>query len=296
MLETPTIAEYADSRRCLEHPMSAKVVMVPLDGSPESEVALPWAVLLAKRISGSVRLVGVHAPPAVLLDGETLVGSVIPDEPVRERETQYFAAVQTRFQGSGVVVAADLLDGSVIASLAEYARKLHPAWIVMLCHARGPVARFFVGETASEFVRESPCPVLLIHPADKQTEPVIRRVIIPLDGSPFAERMLGPASEFARAVGATVTLLKAGDASEVTYLDRQAQLLQAKGLEVKTQTAAGKSPADAIASEANHEPGTVVALATHCRGGISKLIWGSVADEVIRRTTGPVLVVNSKEA
>ena len=38
------------------------VVMVPLDGSPPAEAALPWAIDLAKRIGGDVRLVGVHAP------------------------------------------------------------------------------------------------------------------------------------------------------------------------------------------------------------------------------------------
>ena len=70
------------------------VVMVPLDGSPAAEAALPLAIHLAKRANSAVRLVGAHAPPAVLLDGETLIGSVIPDDSIRERETEYFANVQ----------------------------------------------------------------------------------------------------------------------------------------------------------------------------------------------------------
>src|SRR5262245_32129484 len=128
------------------------VVMVPLDGSPSAEAALPWAIHLAKHSSGEVRLVGVHAPPAVMLDGETL-GAVVPDEPVREKELAYFAGVQARLQAMGLKVSADLLDGGVVTSLAAYAMNLRPTWIVMLSHARGALARFFLGETATEFVR-----------------------------------------------------------------------------------------------------------------------------------------------
>src|SRR5215210_1632463 len=112
-------------------------VMAPLDGSPAAEAALPWAVHLAKRRPGRLRLVGVHAPPAVMLDGETLVGSVVPDESVRRKEADYFADVQARLKPAGVPVSAELLDGSVVSSLADYARTVRPGWIVMLSHARG---------------------------------------------------------------------------------------------------------------------------------------------------------------
>src|SRR5688572_33057302 len=86
-------------------------VIAPLDGSPAAEAALPWAVHLARRTNGELRLVGVHAPPAVLLDGETLVGSVVPDESVRRKEAEYFADVQARLKPTGVPVSAELLDG-----------------------------------------------------------------------------------------------------------------------------------------------------------------------------------------
>lgn len=268
---------------------SSNVVMVPLDGSPASEVALPWAIQLAKRANASIRLVGVHAPPAVLLDGETLVGSVIPDEPVRQRETEYFAGVQERVRAAGVDTSADLLDGSVIASLAEYARSLRPKWIVMLCHARGRVARFFVGETSSEFLRESPCPVLLIHPADRAVVEV-RRILVALDGSTLAERMLEPAAEFAKVLGAEVALITVSDHADLTYLPLQAERLKTAGVSVTLKVVAGTNPAEAITADANGVPGTVVALATHGRGGLSKLMWGSVADAVIRKSNGPVLI------
>ncbi|HKB01233.1 MAG TPA: universal stress protein [Gemmataceae bacterium] len=279
-------------------------VMAPLDGSPAAEAALPWAVHLAKRTNSSLRLVGVHAPPTVMLDGETLVGNVVPDESIRRKEADYFADVQSRLSYAGVPVTAELLDGSVVTSLADYARKLRPTWVVMLSHGRGAVARFFLGETASEFVRSSPCPVLLVHgtsePVDLTATRDVRHVLVPLDGSELAARMLGPASDFARAVGADVTLLTAlaavpNPAEAAGYLEDQAKRVRQSGLTVGVRTAPQGGAADAIVAEAAAKPGTVVALTTHGRGGLSKLVWGSVTDAVVRRTPAPALVFRPQE-
>jgi len=296
------------------------VVMVPLDGAPAAEAALPLAIDLAKRRKGAVRLVGVHAPPAVLLDGETLIGSVIPDDSIRERETAYFADVQARVSATGVNVAADLLDGSVIASLAEYARDLKPEWIVMLSHARGSLARFFLGETATEFVRKSPSPVLLVHPNDAHDDfakaPTINRVLVPLDGSELAEQMLAPAAALAKTLDVEVELIMAlaavpdmqaiaarhepglpgpWDPSSAPkkaelYLEHRADKIRAGSIKVKCRVVPQGDAGHVIVAETKAHPGTVVALATHGRGGFSKMVSGSVADEVVRRTTSPVLV------
>src|SRR4051812_40026681 len=136
--------------------MSVSNIMVPLDGSPAAEAAIPWALALAQRLKGAVRLVGVHAPPAVMFDGEFMVGNVVPDISIRQKETDYFADLQARFRSADTPVTAELLDGSVIRSLADYAGTHQPAWVVMLTHARGAMARFWLGETATEFVRRSP--------------------------------------------------------------------------------------------------------------------------------------------
>jgi nucleotide-binding universal stress UspA family protein len=269
--------------------------MVPLDGSPAAEVALPWAIHLAKQIRGDVRLVGVHAPPAVLLDGETL-GTVIPDDSVRQKEVDYFAEIQRRVKSAGASVAADLLDGGVVTSLAEYAAALRPTWIVMLSHARGAVGRFLFGETATEFVRRSPCSVLLVHEGGA---PDAQHVLVPLDGSPLAERMVRPAGEFARAVAADVTLLMAqADARHpdpAGYLVKQVEAIRIGGLSVEARVIAEGRAADVIVAAAEARPGTVVALATHGRGGLSKLVWGSVTDQVVHRTRRPVLVFKPTE-
>ena len=269
------------------------LVMVPLDGSPDAEAALPWALLLARKSRGSVKFVSVHAPPAVFLDGQTVVGSIVPDDEIREIEANYLTNVISRFDAQKIPATNDIIDGSVVTSLAEYAKRVQPQWIVMISHGRGLVARFFLGETASEFVRESPCPVLLVHPhhetADIAVPPPACHVLVPLDGSVLAERMIEPAKQFAQTVGADLRLMKVGSPDAAAYLDPIALRVGAT-FEVREG-----NPTDAIVASAESRPGTIIALATHGRGGLKKMAWGNVADAVVRHTKLPVLVMRPTE-
>jgi nucleotide-binding universal stress UspA family protein len=111
--------------------------------------------------------------------------------------------------------------------------------------------------------------------------------------------MVGPATAFAKAVGADVTLLMAqADARHADadgYLAKQAAAVRSGSLAAETRVVAQGHAADVIVAAAEARPGTVVALATHGRGGLSKLVWGSVTDQVVHRTRGPVLVFKPTE-
>jgi nucleotide-binding universal stress UspA family protein len=111
--------------------------------------------------------------------------------------------------------------------------------------------------------------------------------------------MAGPAVAFAKALGAEVTLLTAladghrPDADD--YLAAQAERVRAAGVAVETRAVPEGHAADVIVAAAEARPGTAIALATHARGGLSKLVWGSVTDRVVHRTTAPVLVFKPSE-
>jgi len=300
--------------------MATPTILVPLDSSPSAESALPWAVHLARLSNASLRLVEVHSPPVVMMGGESLSSAVIPDDAIRDTETAYLAQVQSRLKNARVTVTAELLDGGVVSSLMDYASTLQPSWVVMLSHGRGAIARFFLGETAHEFVRKSTSPVLLVRESDEAldllTPPFVTRILVPLDGSELAERMIGPATAFAKLVGADIELLMALDAvpdmeaisrrheaglpgpwdpaaapaKAELYLHHQADRIRAQSIKARCIVVPHGKAADAIIAEADSKPGTVIALATHGRSGLSTMVWGSVASDVIRRAKGPVLV------
>jgi nucleotide-binding universal stress UspA family protein len=74
------------------------------------------------------------------------------------------------------------------------------------------------------------------------------------------------------------------------YLDRIAQTLRSSSLAVRTSVVSHDQPAVAILSKARAEGADLIAIETHGREGLSRLLLGSVADKVVRGASIPVLV------
>jgi nucleotide-binding universal stress UspA family protein len=144
--------------------------------------------------------------------------------------------------------------------------------------------------------------VLLVHPHEPAPgvlpEPLVEEVVVPLDGSALAEQALGPALGLARLLEATCTLLRvvesSGSPAEAAqeearaYLERVAGRLRGEGLSVRPRVVVAPHAAEAILEQARG--GGPIALATHGRGGLGRVLLGSVADKVIRGASAPVLV------
>jgi nucleotide-binding universal stress UspA family protein len=198
----------------------------------------------------------------------------------------------------------------------------------MTTHGRGPLARFWLGSVADELVRNSSVPLLLVrpgdHPVNLAREPVLKRILLPLDGSPLAEQILEPAIALGTLMDADYTLLRvlkpvlpvsyqiSGNSmaqmadSVIAQIDQIHQQLQKeaqdyldfvirerlsnRSLPVRTRLALDHHPAAAILQEARSWGSDCIALETHGRRGLSRLFLGSVADKVIRGSSVPVLV------
>lgn len=138
------------------------------------------------------------------------------------------------------------------------------------------------------------------------------RVLVPLDGSavaeailPFVERIAGPldaqvllvrvvepiVAAVALAsgeVGGADTLLHQQLAAK-RYLEGLADRLAAKGLRVRTVAALG-TPATELIALAGAEKADLIAMTTHGRSGVRRLLFGSVAEQVLRGASVPVLL------
>lgn len=292
-------------------------LLVPLDRSPFAEQALPLALALARRADARLNLVVVHAH----YDLEDTHACWAPfDRPVdaewMRRERDYLDATARRLAStSPVPVTAALLAGSNL--LAEFvadgilgrARACGTDLIVTATHARGFLDRLGYGSVADELVRRAGVPVLVLPPrataAKLIPEPALDDVLIPLDGSPLAERILSPALELARLTEARCTLLRVvpprsssgGRGCELPeaaraeeYLEGVAARPRGQGLRVRTRILVARHPAEAILEEAAALTGGLIALATHGRGGLSRLLLGSVASKLVRAAASPLLV------
>jgi nucleotide-binding universal stress UspA family protein len=157
--------------------------------------------------------------------------------------------------------------------------------------------------------------VLLVRPRDPAPgivpEPLLEHVLVPLDGSSLAERVLGPALDFVRLWGGRCTLLRVIESSPANtsgrpnrprppeweqeaaaqaYLEKISGRLHEEGMAVQTRIVVAPQAAPAILQEAQARHCDLIALATHGRGGLQRMLWGSIADRVIRGASTPVLV------
>jgi len=142
------------------------------------------------------------------------------------------------------------------------------------------------------------------------------KLLIPLDGSQTAERVLPFARIMAGKLNLPIELLEVVDigaatahiaADKARYLDRiitegenasREHLAEIAatfpGIHVTCQVIRGR-PAEIIIERAEAEKGTLIAMATHGRSGINRWMMGSVAEKVLRGTKLPLFLVRASD-
>lgn len=294
-------------------------VLVPLDGSRFAEQALPLAATIARAARAKLRLVLVHEPSLPPLGQPDERSYVAAELRQRRAEKAYLKGQVDRLRAeTGVRATSVTLDGEVVPAIAEQAHLVDGGLVVMTTHGRGPVSRFWLGSVADELVRTLPVPILLVRPEEGEPAPraATGRIVVPLDGSELGEAALVPAAELAERLDAALMLVHVlepvpvvGDGAPVypaamaaefidarraraeAYLDDTARPLRERGLRVEVAPVVVGSVAEVILDLAHGEDVAFVALSTHGRGGLQRLLLGSVADKVVRAAECPVLVV-----
>jgi nucleotide-binding universal stress UspA family protein len=149
---------------------------------------------------------------------------------------------------------------------------------------------------------------------------VFERIVVPLDGSELAEKALPPAEEFARLANAPLYLVRVVDLTRLErygayglaveyagfemvaaeerrvsreYLDKTAAALTGRGRAVTTEVVDGIAPRAVVGLT---RPGDAIVMASHGRTGMSRWFLGSVAEEVVRHATVPVMVIRALPA
>ena len=302
-------------------PRPFRSILVPLDGSPLAEQTIPLALEIARLARSKVRLVLVHPilPPPFYEESAQLYVSV--DLAMRKAARDYLRGLAARLrEQSGLQISSVILDGPTEAALARYVHDIGADLVAMTTHGRGGVRGAWLGSVADRLVRRLDVPVLVTRAREGagtlSAPPRIRQILVPLDGSALAEAALAPAAAMAELFEAELVLvqivppLTAGTLLPVNFAagyDRDAVALQRKqaqdyledlgedlrkrGTRVRTTVVVGPNVGEALINLAHPERIDLVAIATHGRSGLQRLVLGSVADKLIRGSEPPVLVI-----
>jgi len=296
-----------------------KVIMVPTDGSGFDREAIRVALRIAERSEAKVRLVRVLATGSFFEMAATTEGAVVaPDLVFSEREralSELYALAAECRAASKADIRVDLHAGPINDVLQGYARRNDVDLIVISTHARSGLSRLSLGSVTDSLIRHTTIPVLVVKPSmsylNPQVREVFRRILVPLDGSTLAEQILPRVLMLASLEDAEITLLNVlvpqsysqkeivdpslpwwdkDIAAAQAYLFRIAGNLRRSGVLVTTDIVISENIAGAIGDFANREKANLIAIATHGRGGLNRMLHGSVADAIMHSARISMLV------
>lgn len=299
-------------------------IMVPTDGSGFDREAIRVALRLAELSEAKIRLVrvlsqGSYFGMAAAAEGTSVAAEVVRSERDRALSELYALAAECRAL-THADIGVDLHAGPVADVLEGYAKRHEFDLIVMSSHGRSGIARLSLGSVTDSLIRHTSVPVLVVKPPPSYLNPRVtasfRRILVPLDGSRLAEQVLPRAIALAKLEGAEITLLhvlpsqafarRTTDAtpswSDKTisraeqYLFSVAERVRARDIPTLTDIVISDDIPNAISDYAARQHASLIAIATHGRGGVARMLRGSVADALMLLAPACMLVLKPKLA
>ena len=296
-----------------------KNILVPTDCSGFDREAIRVALRIAARGDAKVNLVrvlttGAFFGMAASPDAAALSGEAMRQEHDSALAELYALAAECRNAGE-YKVTVSIEQGPVPDALESYAKRNEIDLIVISSHGRSGISRLSLGSVTDSLIRHTTIPVLVVKPPSSYLNPQVheafRRIVVPLDGSALAEQVLNPVMTLAALDDAEIKLLyvlkpelvdgnysadrilpwwEKDVAASQAYLFGTAEVLRRKGFAVTTDVVIGESVSEQITNYAGREKSDLIAIATHGRGGLSRMLRGSVADAVTRTARACILV------
>ena len=281
-------------------------IVVPLDGSPTAEAVLPQVRRILHRTDSELILVRAIIPPPAE-DSMSMVGA----EALIDASREYTRGMEARLKEAGVRVKSITRVGTAAGVILDVAQEEEAHLIAMATHGETGLKRILLGSVTEKVLRKSPVPVLVVRPFDSYTiapespeHRPIRHLLLPIDESELGLAAFAPAAKLAELFDARVLLLRVLEtdkkgaelarerAAAERHLKEIARPLDLQGIETIVLVEVG-DPATVILETCGAVPIDLMAMATHGRSGLSRLLHGSVTERVLRESTVPLLVVKA---
>jgi nucleotide-binding universal stress UspA family protein len=288
--------------------MSFRKILCPIDFSPTSDEALQVATRLA--IAHDAELVIAHAwylPPAAFAGEYTYPAAMIRDI-IADSETSLATAVAAAKAQGASRVSSLVLEGQPWMTIVLQLDNAKDIDLVVLgTHGRSGISRLFLGSVAEMVARHAPCSVLAVPMNGAKP---LQRVLCPVDFSASSRRALDLAVDIARTPDGSITLLHVIEPPHVyseeplsleidggivsrsqALLEQWAASVTANHrIKVTAEIQIGRPGAEIRAMLEQRGPFDLVALGSHGRVGLRRLILGSIAETTLRHAHRAVLV------
>jgi nucleotide-binding universal stress UspA family protein len=293
-----------------------KRILVPLDGSELSEMAILYAQELAIKNRSQITLF-------LVCSREEEKRRNVFEAFLQSTAERLVKTVQEKTSNKiNLEVDTVITIGSAALEIENYAINNGIGLIVITSHGRSGLLPWAMGSTASRVAQDLRVPVLLVRSGDKskttQEDSLFSKILVPLDGSEAGESAVPYVLELASQIEMQVLLLQVlspepqvhtiGGLDHISlpqgvlemmrseseqYLQSVQNKFQKTNATVKFEVRSG-NPAFEIIKMTNENDGWLLAMSSHGHSGVEKWMLGSVTDKIIHGAKSPVLLVRAK--
>jgi nucleotide-binding universal stress UspA family protein len=280
-----------------------KKILVPTDFSQPSQWALEAATLFAKKMDAEIVLLHVIEQPGS--ESFNVEGQVDADAGWEDRlftmkmiEKGKKDLQKSALTADGVQVRPKLRLGNPFHGIRTVINEINPYLVVMGTSGHSRMEEILVGSNTKKVVRHSTCPVLSIH--DKPNGKEISNIV-------YATSLNDREKEFAACVvriqelfGAMVHVVRINTPTnfQPDHVVKSVMETFVKKVGLKKFTLnvfSDYSEQDGIAHFASSINADMIAMATHGRTGVSHVLLGSLAEDIVGQSSKPVLTLVTKD-
>ncbi len=309
-------------------------ILVPLDGSSESERILHFVVPLAEKAGASMVLMAVldtedpddlEGIPAVA-DPRALAlreSATEMAKDARDKAYRYLNRVASQFESTVSEIEVEVAFGEPADEIIRVSRAERDDMVAMSTRRESALARGILGSVTSRVLSDAHVPTLVVRVDERgqAAEPSWpENILVPLDVSPLSESAVDAAISVAKATGAKVRFFRVtprayypglGGAIEyagagiffgaelrdeaLEYLSLFVDRARSEGVDAFSEARSG-SAAEHIVDALQELPGSMAVMTSHGRSGFQRWALGSVADKVVRSSARPVLILPAPRA
>jgi len=276
-----------------------KKILVPCDFSKPAINAFRFAVDIAAQSKGTVYLLNIVELPVlhdtVMMPVLSFEAELLKD--LKERGENSFSKIITKYGVEGAKVVSEVVFGSVFREINEFVKRQNIDLVVIGSHGATGIREFVVGSNAEKIVRNSPVPVIVVKDHSKGT---IKNIVFPntLDTEHQEDLTMKVKAlqSFFKAhldiVWINTPLNFSSDTETLKRLEAFARRYMLKDYSIHVFN--HRDEEKGILEFANQVKGDIIAMATHGRKGISHLLNGSLAEDVVNHTKGLVWTYSLK--
>ena len=299
-------------------------ILVPTDFSPHATHAITYAVALAKMYESTLHF--VHCVDCSMYAQGTANSKFLSAEDLgtlessmREHAESQMATFATGFESEGLTFVTHIAIGKPAQEILRAAENLSCDLVVLSTHGRSGLDHMVFGSVCERIVRQSSVPVLSIKRKSHEcvdcvtSEIHVRKVLFPYDFSDYSERALPAAVALCRDFQAKLIIVHVNEIPpalpdvmpEVSLqmnagiddyarqtMERLKPVLRDVDAELMMLLGAPHREISKLVHEAQID---LVVMATHGRSGVAHMLFGSVAEKVVRTAQCPVLTIRPVE-